>query len=45
MDGGRTEEEALAKIAGTDAPNAVLVAATRDRADRVIQITADDARS
>jgi pantothenate kinase len=42
MDGGRTEAEALAKIAGTDDPNAGLIAATRDRADRVIQIAVDD---
>lgn len=39
MDGGRAEREALAKIASTDDPNAVLVEATRERAGRIIQIS------
>ncbi len=35
---GRSREDALAWIAQTDEPNAEMIAATRDRADRVLRI-------
>ncbi|HEX6122849.1 MAG TPA: nucleoside/nucleotide kinase family protein [Ktedonobacterales bacterium] len=37
--GGRSEQEAREKIAGTDLPNARLIEQTRARADRVLQVS------
>jgi pantothenate kinase len=39
--GGRTEEDARAKIAGTDQPNTDLVEATRGRADRIVRLAVE----
>lgn len=38
MEGGMTQHEAEAKVASTDLPNTLLVAATKKRADKVIKL-------
>jgi pantothenate kinase len=43
MDGGRSEQQAAEKIAGTDAPNATVIEESRVRADRIIQIVPPEA--